>query len=413
MIFSEKGLSKLKKYRIEPYCFFFLYCFLFFLPLFEAPKNIFCVFFIVFASLAVFWGHKKLRLSVFEYSFLFLVFSSFFAGVGSELIDSELKFGRALNWAVMPLVGFLIICLNPKPGRILIMADILCLGALVALIHGFITWEGEYPELNSVGHVNQSALYMATMVYIASFLILKERTIFQLGLGLCVIFGSLCFQVLGRSLVGLGGTGIALVSVMVIMVFSPRENREGLVVLSVFGVLLLLSLVSGLLPYEPLLAELNERLSSDAQLFSQRDRLFNSAWEVSSRSVFGEGLGSFGSATDISLIKDSIERKGLNWASESKYYFHSAHGHNIFSNVLVERGWFGVGSVLFFFMAGLVWFYRALSNSQEARIGLSLIVFVMLTGLGQSSLHVEHGQLAFVALGMLVVLVRRTRRHLV
>ena len=151
--------------------------------------------------------------------------------------------------------------------------------------------------------------------------------------------------------------------------------------------------------YKHMKKELNYRLGSKKNSYSKRDLLFNSAVEIAGDSVFGHGLGSFGEAASMKSVKASVVERGGNWKAERKNYFSSSHGHNIFANVLVERGWFGVCSVGIFLLVILGVFLRNI-RQVECQVGVLTILVISIAGLGQSTLHVEHGQLALICLAL-------------
>jgi len=365
--------------------FYFFCLFLFFLPLFEAPKNIFGVLFLV----SGFWKYCEWILSSRDSlwgdhvntALLVLFFSTFFAGLG---LDSS-YFRDNLNYAAMPLIALLARVVIEKK-RLRLILQIICISSILATIHAFSTWgSNEYPELNSVGHVNQSALYLVFSMIVGGALLIESNSRIDKVLGLLTVFSAISFFVPSRSLVAAICGGLIILGLFAIDSFRSLSMRRFLVSVAAFVSLFIILLAPhsykvGLL--EPLRAEIFMRLDPSNNSLSERDRFVRSAITVAGDSVFGFGLKNYGDATEI--------------ANE----FRTTHGHNIFATVLVERGWVGVTA---FFLFVVVIFAEFLKRSSEpyAMIGLLTIVIVVIGGLGQTTLHQEHGQLALILLSLL------------
>ena len=100
-----------------------LLAFIFFLPLFEAPKNIFGTFFLVLTACRFLANGKRFRLSV-GYSYwivtvIILILIPFLAGADSPVLSASERFRNSLNWVVMPLVALVFIASKPDSKIIL------------------------------------------------------------------------------------------------------------------------------------------------------------------------------------------------------------------------------------------------------------------------------------------------------
>lgn len=393
--------------RLSRIIFFCFAAFLFFLPLYEAPKNIFSVLFVLLGGWDAFRRKKAAdqfkRKDLVAWAFLLLAISPFVAGLNSPFMDLPSLLSSALNWALMPLVGLVMILVKFSKTLLLWALRSFCLGSVVAVGEAFFSWSGSpgtFPELNSVGHVNQSALYLAFSLIPAILLLILRESTFDLFLGLSVIVACFAFQAPALSLVGFS-VCLALMGCMCIIYCWNRSYLKTLVGFLVLGFSALSFLVTQppevLGPYGALKSELLSRLSSTTDPFSQRDRLVNTAIEVAGDSLLGFGIGSFGVATQAPEIRKRVESNGKDWAVERGNYFSANHGHNIFANLLVERGWVGVFSIGTFLFYLLIRFGGSI-RVEDSQIGLVVVVAICVAGLGQSTLHVEHGQLAFICL---------------
>ena len=139
------------------------------------------------------------------------------------------------------------------------------------------------------------------------------------------------------------------------------------------------------------------RVSPQNDISSNRINLLNTSLVVAGSSIFGYGLSSFGKATEATNVKAALESRGSSWEAFKSNYVSSSHGHNILSNVLVERGWAGVTIILMFQIALLRVFLKS-PKAYGSAIGILTLSAISIGGLFQSTLHVEHGQLAFLCL---------------
>lgn len=389
----------------------FFLLFLFFLPLYEAPKNIFSGLFVILGIWIAF--RKKAILAPFKeknivvWAFLLLILSPFLAGIDSPYVEFRDRFASALNWALMPAVGLVLILVQPPNYLVRYAFRVIVLGSIIAIFHGLVTWVGLYPELNSVGHVNQSALYLSFSLFAALWILGYKHSSLDVALVIAHFLFILAFMAPARSLVAI----ITLAMILACWFTMEMICRKHYVmmifslVIAGFGVMMTIAVPPNYFgPFEDLKAELDERLASGTNPFSQRDRLLHSALEVGSDAFTGFGLGSFGKATHFSQLEESVNERDGEWKKEKGKFYTSSHGHNIFSNILVERGIVGVSFVAGF-LGILSAFYVSRLRAREAQRGLLLVFTICFAGLGQSTLHVEHGQLAFVLLSLNIIII--------
>jgi hypothetical protein len=381
-------------------------CFLFFLPLYEAPKNIFSVFFVFLGGWLGFSNKGAIR-SVEKWggarwAFLLLAISPFVAGINSPYAELGARFASALNWSLMPLVALVFLLSNFSRDQILWALRVLCVGTVIAVVQAFFDWTGSYPELNSVGHVNQSALYLAFSLVPAGLLALYRQHWADLILVGAALLAVGWYQGPAKSMIGFGASCLVIAGFWVIYCIN-RSHIKAFVASVVLGAVVVGAAInmpaSYFGPYQGFKQEFDTRLGSKSDPYSQRDRLVNSAVEVAGDSLTGFGMGSFGEATQLQNIQSAVEARGGDWASERGNFFSSSHGHNIFANVLVERGWVGVFVIGIFLLAMLLVSFKH-PKTESSQAGVVTVLVICLAGLGQSTLHVEHGQLALICLAL-------------
>ena len=399
-----------KKFEFDRVAFSFLLLFLFFLPLYEAPKNIFSVLFVLLGTWIAIRYKSALELLRKKdpgiWTFLLVSISPFVSGINSPYLDVSERFSSALNWSLMPLVALVLMSSDISKIRLLWVLRVLCAGTVVAVAHSWMAWEGGYPELNSVGHVNQSALYLAFSIVPAGILFFTRTTWMDLVVVVLTVFAVFWFQGPARSIMGFFASLTFVGGLWTIYCLSRRYYKLLIGSLAVCAGFVGMGVgmpAQHFGAYQDLKYEFDSRLNTNP--YAYRDRLVNAALEVAGTSVTGFGLGSFGAATVTKKIKESVENRGGDWSAEKTLYFTSSHGHNLFGNLLVERGWFGVLSIGIFILVLFVYFCRNI-QAEVCQVGVLTLVVVCLAGLGQSTLHVEHGQLAFMCLAICLMKAR-------
>lgn len=383
-----------------------LLLFLFFLPLYEAPKNIFSVlFFLLGGWIVIRHQHAVgffLKMDLAPRVFLLLAISPFFSGIGSPYMGFGERFLSALNWSLMPLVALVLMLFDVSRNQLLWALRVLCVGTVLAVIHGFSQWKSGYPELNSVGHVNQSALYLAFTLVPVGLLFVNRQRYWDSLLALAGLIAVFWYLGPSRSLVGFGAALIVVVGFWLIISVERGWFRIFLGSMCV-AVTLVPVVVKAPAEYFSLYQgfkeEFDQRVAFKGDLYSQRDRLINSSIEIAGGSFTGFGLGSFGEAASWENIKAAVIKRKADWNKERLKYFSSSHGHNIFANLLVERGLLGVGSIALCLLVILGVFLRSIRQI-GSQVGVLTILVILIGGLGQSTLHVEHGQLAFICLAL-------------
>lgn len=404
-----------KDERAERIVFYFFLMFLFFMPLYEAPKNIFGSFFIVIGLWVALRKPRSTCNKIEKVSICSLILislSPFLAGIDTPFLSEVQRFFNSLNWAVMPLAALVLLISRFDYSQLAWSLRSICLGAVLSVIHAYFFWSHEYPELNSVGHVNQSALYLAFCCSPAMLLILQYKQRQDILLGCATLLAIISFQAPAKSLVAAASVlFMCLAPWLLRWILNPREIRARIVIIVLiftggFGSFLIENGSFG--PFEGLANELDYRINSEDDPLSQRNRLVNTSIELASGSASGFGLQSFESATAMGIIEKAVINRGGVWSLEQSKYYSSTHGHNLFANVLVERGWIGVVLIASFLCVMCTIFIYNIRYIGGI-IGFLTVCLIILAGLGQTTLHVEHGQLAFISLAICLKLIGSER----
>lgn len=334
-------------------------------------------------------------------------------------------------------------------------------GTLVAAVWGAWTLatssQPGFLELNSVGHVNHSAIHLGITLAIAVGLAIAHRPVRSLR---GAVAAASAVAVATGLLVSASraAIGASVCFLLLLAWFDPRPRGDrGRPWLALLGASVLVGMLYGVFtttagrPLQPPGAGFSEKFESrftPGGLLAFRDKLWRVAViAFASEPVFGIGNERFRALTPDSLcpaaMPDPAARgrspsaasspspsraepdpgdprdRGVGWTGidpcdVERLYF-KEHAHSLYANVLAERGTVGVVAVV----ALLGLWARALLRSRElvrqspATAGLWCIALgawclSAFAGLLNTTLHHEHGLLAMIAFGALVAIRRQT-----
>ena len=396
-------------YLIAYWC---LLCFIFFLPLFEAPKNIFSFLFFVFGFYASVRNGCFISFAKRNYFLaliLILIISPFFAGLYSSELEFMIKQRNALNWAILPLLFLVFLLQNYSFNRIYVILFTLCLSSSIGVMESFYNWKGVYPQINSVGHVNQSALYVAFSIVPICILFHHSKMVVARIFCFFAFVCSVSFLLVANSLVANALFIIATSYIIIssIQALKPRFGNRKDFLISIYVALGLLFVgLYALDVFIELELKIISRLDHGSFL-SGRDKLFISSFLIAGDSIFGFGVGSFGQVVTVDMLKIAVMERGIGWETIHNQIHTSNHGHNLFATLIVERGWFGVLIFTAFILAMLMKFCKSAAHFYGS-MGILTLAMVAVGGIGQTVLHVEHGQLVFILLAICVTPLHRS-----
>ena len=239
-------------------------------------------------------------------------------------------------------------------------------------------------ELNSVGHVNHTAIYLAIMLAVCvSWLFTGRHRVVMSAASLLVLVST--FVAASRA-----GVGAGLLAIGVLAAFWWRRSR--LPVAIAVALLLVTAAVNMLGGAE--VFERHEAVVHSGNTLAFRDRAWNLAiatWQQ--YPLFGVGMDNF------ALVSRA--------QSGDRYSSLFPHAHSLYLNTLVERGLVGALPVALVLLAWAAALMRRLPRASDgdvdwlvwgAALGAWLVTAV--AGLVNTTLHHEHGLLAMVLLGL-------------
>lgn len=384
------------------------------LPLVEAPKNIFWALFL----LLWFWRSVRLR----NFGQLARGWDLVFAGLIVAPVVSIVATVYAPQWKeVGDICGYVSlgwILARSRLSRPQLHALLGCLigATLLGVLHGYWVLATDakrvWLQLNSVGHVNHSALYgagtalLAAAVAAVSWRSLERR--WQLG-GLVVAVAMLGVMLAFASRGALIAYG-AGVGLLVLLLAGLRKSQFlallGLAVLVGLGIqFFTLQLSGGKIP-KSLVQKTLDGIAS-GNLGSYRIEAFHTAIEMARRyPLTGTGAANF-SAVSPEALQGWVEARGEVFRRD--YYLFSSHAHGLYANTLGERGLLGIGALgaLLIGWSAALWRRRPAPAADPVHrlawgAGVAGWSVVFIGGLTNTTLHHEHGMLAMVCLGLLL-----------
>jgi O-antigen ligase len=214
----------------------------------------------------------------------------------------------------------------------------------VALTYGLwelhVTHTKQALELHSVGHVNHSAVYLATSFGIALACTLASWLDLNRRLRSMAVFATLYLAGGVIHSGSRGAVGAMLLLALSLAFFWGRRSYKPLAITLVLMVLTSIAVVT--MKMEVL--EKQERGIATSNLSSYRAQIWNlglAAWQRFP--LFGVGMNNFNQITK-ERVKSWVESAGRPYDAD-RYYL-APHAHSLFVNTLAERGIYGLGILL-------------------------------------------------------------------
>ena len=390
-----------------------LLAFVFFLPLREAPKNIFWGLYIITwvvnrARARDFGGRwdgwDTLSALWIASGYLAAMFAGIHRGDGNEVaaVNDLVKY-VSLFWCVRRARYS-----GAEAVTLLYALVFSCVVAEVeALWRWLVTHKRHALELVSVGQVNHSAIYMTICFGIdAALTLVYWRKLARSWRVLLVTAGLV--MLIGLFLTGSrAAAGAAVLLICVLALMCARLLGLGRAAWA--GALLLVSVALVIGGTKALQRQIEN--TEENNILSERDLIWNRglvAWRASP--WFGLGPDNYSQITERDLRAQlAIEGKPYN----PHEYVAAPHAHNLYINWLVERGVVGLSALLAVLGAwGLaLWRYRPRAGIDDAQMVLWCASFsgwlvTVLIGFVNTTMHHEHALLALITLGLWLPLAR-------
>lgn len=383
------------------------------LPLVEAPKNVFWGLFVIV------WLANSLRLR--NVGQLAWQWDALFAALVAAPLLSMAHTVYAPHWKELgDIAGYVslgwILARTRVSGRqLLALCGALILATLAGVAQG--AWmlafdaHREWLQLNSVGHVNHSALY---------------------GAGVCVLAVALVAS--GREALGRKGWQLAVAAALLLLAAMVAFASRGAMIAALAGVMLVVACLArcslrkafsilfvallfgaaGQWGMSHLIGKGGQSLMEKTvtgfetgQVSSYRVQAVHTAVEMFRRyPLTGVGSGGFSSVSPEELA-GWLRERGEEFVPAD--YLFSSHAHGLFPNTLAERGVVGFLVLLALLAAWSVALWQRRPGAEAAfavrlswGAGAAGWAVVFVGGLFNTTLHHEHGMLAMSFLGLLL-----------
>ncbi len=394
-----------------------LYAFAFVLPQFEAPKNL---LWLIYAGL---WVVNRRRARDFGgpwdgWDTLILLWiasgyvSALFAGLhhGEWLSAFDILRYASVLW-FLRRSGYDEAALRRTLAAVLI-------GTLAALARGYfgvyVTRENHHLGLNSVGHVNHSAIYLAivfgaAMAWLRAAWATSGTAKRVLGVAVCLVFGLSLIVMQSRATVGV----VFVVGLLIVGVHAVRSGKPVWTVLLGAAVL-----ATALFAAQPEVVKKNARFLHENLFLSHRDAIWRAgfiAWRQ--YPFFGVGMGNY-SRIDFDRLEEWSRARGE--PLDRSRVLLTSHAHSLYVNTLAERGGVGLAALLALLAA---WGWGLARNIPQANASardspvrwtywggaLAAWLVSVLVGTVNTTLHHEHALVSMLLLGGWLALRRRSR----
>lgn len=375
----------------------------FFLPLLEAPKNLAWLGF----AAAWLWNRARARdfggrWDLWDTLIACWIASAYVVAAFAPVAHQEwkgandvLRYGSIL-WMVKR-GGY-------GAAELRLILGALVAATLVSLVPGWwrhLTMDYVALQLRSVGHVNQSAIYLAivfgvSVAWLFSSWSGRGATWRAVGLGVCAF---LCGSLIAMASRGAVAAGFLLVLVLA-LAWWPRWRAPLIAAAAALVAAVVLAVA-----FDAELIAKHQRVSDKDGVLNARDKVWNmglAAWER--YPWFGVGLSNY---STISLERVQEWRRLAGKPFDAKQYAGTNHAHSLYVNTLAERGIVGALALLAVLFAWAAWLVRRRPRVQDGDLdwvlwggALSAWAITVSVGLVNTTLHHEHGILATLLLGL-------------
>jgi O-antigen ligase len=399
--------------------FALLQALIFFVPLFEAPKNL------LIGVYAIAWLANRYRAGwtancggrwdAWDTMFLIWLGSAYILASFAGLHENEWR-GIGDLWRNVSLVWLLKRSGYGDREWQAIYAGV-AVSTLVATLWGLaaLTVPHKYAgiELHSVGHVNHSATYIAISIgavlsgLVAYWPRLTMRT---------RVAGLLTLFVFAAAIVLAGSRAATLVSLIIIVLIGALWSRRSKAVLLAIA-LALAVFTTTIQTFDKDMHRKNELAkTSPNPMLNERYPMWHqaiAAWRA--HPWFGVGLDNF-DAIDAETVKRWVEESGETY--DAATYASSSHAHSLYLTALAERGIVGLAVVLAVLAAWTVSLLRSWPRKTDPPLrwmvwggAASALIATVAIGVVNTTLHHEQGLLAMLLFGAWLGLKRDHTHH--
>jgi O-antigen ligase len=387
------------RYPVE---FGWLLAFAFFLPLFEAPKNLCWIGY----ALAWLWNRRRDRDWGGAWDRWDTLIAAWIASGGLVATFAGIRHDE---WTgAIDILRYGSVLWMVKRSRFderaaAWIVSTLVVSTLVTLAWGYwslyVARTHIQLQLNSVGHVNHSAIYLAIVFAFAfSWSVAYWRSM-RTAARVAAVVTTLVLVVSLFVAESRAAVGAAALFVLVMACVFALRRRAG----ALKGTLAVLLCAAAVFAAHPAILKKTIATTEQGLALAYRDQIWRNgliAWRQ--YPWFGVGLDNFGKADLATLQRWSAAQGGALQASAQ-----GSHGHSLYFTALAERGVVGLGVLLAVLIAWIVALARAVPKAADPPLAWALFggalggwVVTVAAGMFNTTLHHEHAILAVLLLGL-------------
>jgi len=384
--------------------FIYLALLLIFLPSFEAPKNLFVILLVfTWAFVAIRDNNLNGKWRVIDTIFLFWIIFAIIIGINA-VVNLDLPANGSKDIIKFILVGWVVSRLSLDKKQMIFLTVVTVIFATIPLIESYYELANNgrrvYIELNSVGHVNHTAIYLLISYALStSILVLQFNKIgHTLKSTLLVTTLVLAYVVVDTN--SRAASGMLVIFTLLLMFYAVYFYKNSKFTLAtILFVLLSVILITNNPP--PVVNKFihGSDLVGDSPRSKIRSHVY---YTYKTHPLLGVGFGNYVHFGHEEIKDAVIKDKGYYDASQ---FLPSAHPHNIYYTYLVSGGMVMFSVFIWFWLHIVQIIFRVNKQSDSDYLVLSS-VGVVLTILGagwvNTTLAHENALVSMFVLGMLI-----------
>lgn len=381
--------------------FIFLALMLVVLPSLEAPKNLFAILFVIswifISSRNKDWGGKW---KIIDTIFLFWILADIAVGINAVVVHNQPASGSK-DIIKFILVAWVISRSGFTIRQIIDLCVIAILFTVLPLAYAYLDCSGgTCVELNSVGHVNHTAIYLLVVYVISlSLLVFNFRNIGNVLRTVLITTSAILFYTIIDTH-SRAASGLLVIITIMSMLYAVYYYRNWcLLIISV----LLLSLAATIVVYDP--PSVIHKFINGSNLTgdSARHKIRNFSYYVFKIDpILGTGIGNFPNFGHDDIKGSVIKEEGV---YDKNKFMPFKHPHNVYLVYLTGGGILLFSAFIWFWLQIVNIVYRVNRRSNEKWLvfsGVGVVMVVLGVGLVNTTLAHEHALIAMFALGLLI-----------
>ena len=405
----EKILYKVKESVGTDVRYLLLLFLMFFLPSFEALKNISALLFVLswfyVAKRNNDWGGKW---KIIDTILLLWILGDIIISVNA-VISHQLPGDNFRDVLRFLLVGWALSRTNFSNARNTQLVIVALVSVIASLVYSYISGNGELKELYSVGHINHTAIYLVISYSISLTFLLFNFNKLNSFQKIILILTTIIFfltTIDTNSRAAFGALIVISVSNLTYFIIIARKLYLTLGVFALFGLIGIFFITNPPNALERIFYIFGpgQKLERENILKDNTRHKINqlSYYAFRANPILGIGFGNFSQIQIIDIKEEVIKNKGV---FESNNFLRSAHTHNVYFNYLVSGGLL-IFSIFTWFWLYIFWIIyklrKIIENHWIVPCSASVAFINLAIGFFNTTLHHEHAILSMFVFGLLI-----------